>query len=487
MPSISLARLFLPGLMMLAGSVSATTFTVTSTADSDFGSLRDAMTTAYATPGAPHTIDFYLPAGSVISLSAPLPAGTNTTLLIDGAGAEGLAIDGQGLHRLFSPGNNSPLTLHNLVLRNGFSDTGGGCIASEYGNSPVSLRNVRMQGCRTAHASAPVCGGAILSYSHVFINDAHFSASTAESGSGFASGGAICARNLVWIENSRFDGNHAIGHGTAVASGGALSGGTPLTVLRSRFIGNHARQDDPAVDTWGGAIFARNDAKATLRQSLFLDNSARNGSAVYAAVASAGAQMQLIASNNTFVANHGSAALALWDVQIDVRNNSFWRNAGRAGVGAHLSLLGNGMAVESFANNLLAASDDQGPLCSSASLPPLLGTGHNLFADASCGFIDHDSLIEDGDLRIRGLRRLDADATSMPVLDVFAGSPVIDAGNTDAPGTDNPFACTAGDARDGNRPVDGDADGSALCDIGAYEIQHEASLFADDFEQPLLR
>ena len=487
MPSISLARLFLPGLMMLAGSVSATTFTVTSSADSDAGSLRDAMTTAYATPGAPHTIDFYLPAGSVITLSAPLPSGTNSTLLIDGAGADGLAIDGQGLHRLFSPGNNSPLTLHNLVLRNGFSDAGGGCIASEHGNSPISLRNVQMQGCRTAHAGAAVCGGAILSYSHVFINDAHFSASTAESGSGFASGGAICARNLVWIENSRFDGNNAIGHGTALASGGALSGGTPLTVLRSRFVDNHAVQDDPAVETWGGAIYARNDAKATLRQSLFFDNSARNGSAVYAGVASAGAQMQLVASNNIFVGNRGGAALGLRDTQIDVRNNSFWRNTGRAGVGAHLALHGNGMDVDSFANNLLAASDDLGPLCSSESLPPLLGTGHNLFADASCGAIDQYSLVAPGDVRVRGLRRVDASPDAMPVLELLAGSPAIDAGNPDIPGTDNPFACTAGDALDGNRPVDGDADGSALCDIGAYEIPREASLFADDYEQALLR
>lgn len=484
MPACLLLPLFL---LALPESGRAATFIVTSTADSGIGSLREAMSLAYASPGSPHAIEFALANGSVIELDATLPSGTNSTLLIDGSGAEGLAIDGQGQHRLFSPGFNSPLTLHNLVLRNGFSDLGGGCIASEYGNSPVSLRRVRMEGCKTTHASSPACGGAILSYSRLFINDTHFAGNMAESGGGFAMGGAICARELTWIEDSRFDDNNAIGHDTATAHGGALSSGLSLTVLRSRFIGNGAMQDNPAMETSGGAIQTRNDSTTTLRQSLFFDNSARNGAAVYAAVASFGAQMQLLASNNTFVANRGGAALALRDMQIDMRNNSFWRNVARSGVGAHLMLHGNGMAVESFANNLLAASGDSGLLCSSESLPNLVGTGHNLFADASCSFIDHDSLIDDGDLRIRGLRRVDADPASMPVLDFLAGSPTIDAGSPDLPGSATRLACTAGDALDNDRPADGDADGVARCDIGAFEVQREASLFADDLERPLLR
>lgn len=474
-------------ILMAAGTAHAATFTVTSIADSGPGSLRAAMESAYATTGAPHTIDFSLPAGSVIELDSTLPLAVGQTLSIGGSSGNRPTIDGRGLHRLFVAGSNSALTLHDLVLRNGFTNVGGGCLASEYGNSPITLDNVRMEACKAINAANPLCGGAVLSYSPVFVRNAQFVGNVAESGSGFAMGGAICARQLLWVESSRFEGNLSIGQGSATAVGGAITGGTPLTVLRSQFLGNEALQADPAIGTSGGAIYARNDAKVTLRQSLFFDNGARDGSALYASVASVGATMQLVASNNTFVGNHDGAAMMLWNMQLDLRNNSFWRNLGRAGVGAHLLLRGSATAVDAFANNLLAASEDGGPLCSSDSLPAILGTGYNLFADTSCGFIDHYSLIDTGDLRIRGLRTLDASAASMPVLDVFAGSPVIDAGNPDVPGADTAFACAAGDALDADRPADGDGDGIAQCDIGALELQREAPIFADNFEQLLLR
>ena len=474
-------------LLALTGTTQAATFSVTTAADSGPGSLREAMTSAYATAIPPHAIEFSLPPDSVIALEAALPSGSNAALFIDGGGASGLTIDGQGQHRIFVAGYNNPLTLHNLNVRNGFSDVGGGCIVTEYGNSPIALRNMRVEGCKTAHANAPVCGGALLSYSTLFVNDARFVDNVADSEGTFAMGGAICARNLVWIENSHFRDNHAIGHGAATALGGALAGGSPLTVLRSQFVGNRTLQDDPAVETWGGAIYARNDAKATLRQSLFIDNTSRNGAAVCAAAASFNEQMQVVASNNTFAGNHGGPALWLRDTRIDLRNNSFWRNTGAADLGAHLTLRGAETVVDAFANNLLAASGDGGPLCSSESLPELFGTGYNLFADASCDFIGHYSLVVPGDWRIRSLRRIDADPQSMPVLDLFADSPAIDNGNPDVPGADTPFTCSAGDARDNDRPMDGNADGEAYCDVGSHELQHEASLFADDYEEPLLR
>jgi YD repeat-containing protein len=49
------------------------------------------------------------------------------------------------------------------------------------------------------------------------------------------------------------------------------------------------------------------------------------------------------------------------------------------------------------------------------------------------------------------------------------GSPAIDAGNPATPGSGG-NACDASDQRNFARPADGNGDGSARCDIGAYEV-----------------
>ena len=91
---------------------------------------------------------------------------------------------------------------------------------------------------------------------------------------------------------------------------------------------------------------------------------------------------------------------------------------------------------------------------------PITSQGHNLSSDDSCA----GSFIAAGDLN-----------NTAPLLDALAdnggstqtqalqpGSPAIDAGTNDG--------CPATDQREATRPLDGNRDGSAVCDIGAVEF-----------------
>ena len=60
-----------------------------------------------------------------------------------------------------------------------------------------------------------------------------------------------------------------------------------------------------------------------------------------------------------------------------------------------------------------------------------------------------------------------------PTMALQVGSPAIDAGGS--------VGCLATDQRGVVRPIDGDDDGTATCDIGAFEFQPMV-IFADGFE-----
>lgn len=130
-------------LLAAAGSAQAATFTVVNTSDSGAGSLRQAITSANATPGA-DTIAFNIPGAGVhtITLASTLPDITET-VLIDGytqpgSSANTLAvgnnavllieitgslIDGQALHLMGSGANGS--VIRGLVINGTYLVIGG--------------------------------------------------------------------------------------------------------------------------------------------------------------------------------------------------------------------------------------------------------------------------------------------------------------------------------------------------------------------------
>ncbi|WP_306673638.1 right-handed parallel beta-helix repeat-containing protein [Tahibacter caeni] len=486
-----LAVALVPAALTTACPARAATYLVTSALSSGAGTLREAVTQAQSASGAPHTILFSLPINSVIGLAAPLPSLSATALIVDGSGSPGLVIDGNDTVRVFDVGAAASLTLRDLALRRGFANNDrGGCVRVSDAASTLTLDRATLQDCRATsiQPGGLALGGAVYAEGDVFVYRSAFIGNRARA-PGSTAGGALDVRRNAWIENSRFERNEAVSAGSTGAAGGAVIAGTgTLTLLRSQFFDNRAVQTSTANLSFGGAVYVRDRSGTTIRQSLFVHNESGQGAAVYASLSTIPGTMNVAVGNTTFAGNLGGPALSLAGVRMDLRNNSFWKNSGRAGFGAHLHASGNNTSVAAVTHNLFATSGDGGAACSSASLPVGIdGTGSNLFADASCTYLAAFSYIDGGDLRIRGLRTTGSALHDIAVVDVFAGSPVIDAGNPADPGSGGVFVCTAGDARDEMRPADGDADGAAVCDIGAHELQREASLFADDMESPLLR
>jgi len=123
-------------LVSLLGSspLAASTFTVTNTADSGAGSLRDAITNANTTPGS--TIVFSLPANSILTVLTPLPPIT-AGVTIDGSGTPGLTLSGGSTsavtgNRVFFVASGTA-AISNLTIANANAIGGAGAIGGDGG------------------------------------------------------------------------------------------------------------------------------------------------------------------------------------------------------------------------------------------------------------------------------------------------------------------------------------------------------------------
>ncbi|RIL07479.1 MAG: hypothetical protein DCC71_02860 [Proteobacteria bacterium] len=263
-------------------------------------------------------------------------------------------------------------------------------------------------------------GGAIYNAGSLTLTRSTVSDSVARSGGGIFN---VAGASLTLIE-STVAGNTAGENG-----GGIRNQDGRLTLIQSTVSGNAAN----GQNGMGGGVYNEDTsgmparATATLSNCTISGNASRFGAGLMNDEGKATVSNCTLADNTTVGGGNGGG--------IYHRNYS-----GNARLRLGLSILANTQG-----GGLECARDPSVP--SNAITP----TGDNLVEDASCQIANSWS----GDPK---LGELTGSPAYRPLL---AGSPVIDLGqNTN---------CAGVDQRGAARPKDGNADGSLLCDLGAFE------------------
>lgn len=450
--------------LLAAATATAATIPVTTVADADVVdadcSLREAIVAANddaAYHGCPtgegaDRIVFSLSLPATIALTSDLPTITST-LLLEGPGADLLAIDGQDLHQLLvldSPSGGEWLGVEDLTLTRGLAASLGGGARLAIGDNGY-LRRVHFLANRASNGG----GGLVVQASSVTstvvgVEECWFENNLALGASG--GGGLYVTGGLavVVVDRTTFSGNHAQG---SSGSGGAvrLTDGS-LTLARSTLSGNLANANGGAIflqSTGASATLTLRDATLTLNQAEANGDTVGDGGGIYASInVTLSATLDL--TNTILAGNLDSGVLVHPDASISSLANVTLISHG-------FNLVGSNAGASTFFLAGLPNGDGDWIGTSGAPIDPLLDT-----------LADHGGF----------------GPTHRPAA--VAGTPVIDQGFCTGSGSDQR---RYGDAAGHVRIVDTIAPngaGSDGCDIGAFERggdpDAEPTLFEDDFE-----
>jgi hypothetical protein len=375
------------------------------------------------------------------------------TAILDGFTITGGRADGAGADEDIGGGiivgSGSP-AFANLVVIANFASSEGAGIAIDTGSPSFSATSITGNVAATSNTARG--GGASNRDGSPSFTDVGFrgnrvtssaaSGGLARGGAFFGDDGAPTFKRVSFIGNSaQFTG----ASGTATVGGGAYanSGDTP-TFTDVVFVGNTV-SGTGLTPLSGGAIEA-SGATFTLDRATFVANRAGRGGAIRFS-----SNGTLLVSNATFTGNRSGAAGGgiLSSADVTLKNVTFRGNfapsatawsieggsASAAGVIAWSDTIARSAGTATMSDSIVQAGCPAGVSCTN------VGTADPLL----------QSLTKAG---------------STLALPIGAGSPAIDSGPT--------AGCPSSDQAGQPRPVDGNLDGAARCDIGATEFRPPA-------------
>jgi hypothetical protein len=231
--AMSRGRRFLPAFVPLEGRALLSTFTVRNLNDSGGGSLRDAISSANATPGA-DVITFAPGVTGTISLASTLEISDGLT--ITGPGASSLALNGQGQTQDIRVDAGVTVTITGLTVTGGQGEYVPGSQGGGIGNSgiltldQVAIRN--NQAGQTTGGGLGGYGGGIYNAAgaRLTLTRSVVTGNAAVITNSLTGGGGIYNDGTLQVSTTTFSGNSIIGLGIASATnGGAIDNGSPTT------------------------------------------------------------------------------------------------------------------------------------------------------------------------------------------------------------------------------------------------------------------